>query len=276
MRSIGIEEARKNLGEIANRADLAGEITYLTRHGRAIAAVVPTLRPSHRDRKGADVITTQIPAHRTTTEQNLMVETWSCSCGATGVESDTETAGTLALAHQRAAARPVLRQMPTGELAQLLRAGAAGNWQRTAAIELLIEHDVWLHISEFRNYLLGSWTSDGTFELLIAWRNVAEEVGLYLDAINTLSRGGAPRKAIAALEEWEGDQVADLPTLDESSSENAVLRIAASIAADLPIKLFDDTSSLDNRNRGLVLTAIGHLLSHGGGVAFASATTWGE
>lgn len=38
---IGIEQARKTLGDIANRAALAGQTTYLTRNGRRIAAVVP-------------------------------------------------------------------------------------------------------------------------------------------------------------------------------------------------------------------------------------------
>jgi antitoxin (DNA-binding transcriptional repressor) of toxin-antitoxin stability system len=38
---IGLREARVQLGPIANRADLAGEITYLTRNGRKIAAIVP-------------------------------------------------------------------------------------------------------------------------------------------------------------------------------------------------------------------------------------------
>jgi antitoxin (DNA-binding transcriptional repressor) of toxin-antitoxin stability system len=38
---VGIEEARKNLGPIADRAHNEGTITYLTRYGRPIAAVVP-------------------------------------------------------------------------------------------------------------------------------------------------------------------------------------------------------------------------------------------
>ena len=41
MTEIGIEQARKSLGDIANRAQLTGAITYLTRNGRRIAAVVP-------------------------------------------------------------------------------------------------------------------------------------------------------------------------------------------------------------------------------------------
>src|SRR4051812_9729221 len=107
MRSIGIEEARKTLGEIANRADLSGEVTYLTRHGRAIAAVVPTSKPSSRDQEGTFVITTQIRPHLATIEGNLMGETWRCSCGFVGVETDTTPASTYALQHQHEAARPI-------------------------------------------------------------------------------------------------------------------------------------------------------------------------
>lgn len=38
---MGIEEARKTLGAIADQAHDDGVITYLTRYGRSIAAVIP-------------------------------------------------------------------------------------------------------------------------------------------------------------------------------------------------------------------------------------------
>ncbi|MEU9014230.1 type II toxin-antitoxin system prevent-host-death family antitoxin [Streptomyces sp. NPDC048479] len=38
---VGIEEARRTLGDIADRAHNDGQITYLTRHGRPLAAVIP-------------------------------------------------------------------------------------------------------------------------------------------------------------------------------------------------------------------------------------------
>ncbi|MCW2901751.1 MAG: hypothetical protein JWO67_4016 [Streptosporangiaceae bacterium] len=41
---MGIEPARKVLGPIADRARYAGQVTYLTRNGRRIAAVVPLNR----------------------------------------------------------------------------------------------------------------------------------------------------------------------------------------------------------------------------------------
>ena len=41
---IGLREARAQIGEIANRAHLTGQVTYLMRNGRRIAAVVPVNR----------------------------------------------------------------------------------------------------------------------------------------------------------------------------------------------------------------------------------------
>lgn len=38
---IGIEQARAILGDLANRAHYSGQVTYITRHGRRIAAIAP-------------------------------------------------------------------------------------------------------------------------------------------------------------------------------------------------------------------------------------------
>lgn len=38
---VGVEEARKNLGELVNRVAYAGERYVITRHGRPMAALVP-------------------------------------------------------------------------------------------------------------------------------------------------------------------------------------------------------------------------------------------
>lgn len=40
MRRVGIEEGRRTLPELASDA-LAGKVTVLTRHGKAVAAIVP-------------------------------------------------------------------------------------------------------------------------------------------------------------------------------------------------------------------------------------------
>lgn len=104
----------------------------------------------------------------------------------------------------------------------LLRASSADNWQLTAAIELLIAHDSWLHDPALRTYLQGSWASDGTFLVYLDWRTMAEELGLYRDAVTTLRRGGAPDKATTALQQWSDQHNERLVTLDGSTSENAL------------------------------------------------------
>jgi prevent-host-death family protein len=38
---IGLREARAQLGELVNQAEYAGQTTYITRHGRRVAAIVP-------------------------------------------------------------------------------------------------------------------------------------------------------------------------------------------------------------------------------------------
>lgn len=38
---IGLREGRAKFGDLVNRAEYAGEITYITRHGRRVAAIVP-------------------------------------------------------------------------------------------------------------------------------------------------------------------------------------------------------------------------------------------
>lgn len=40
MKTIGVEDARQNLGELAERARLAGEPTLITRYGRPAAVLV--------------------------------------------------------------------------------------------------------------------------------------------------------------------------------------------------------------------------------------------
>lgn len=41
MSTVGVTEARDQLGELVNRAAYSGERIVLTRHGRAVAALVP-------------------------------------------------------------------------------------------------------------------------------------------------------------------------------------------------------------------------------------------
>jgi prevent-host-death family protein len=41
---IGLREGRAKFGDLVNRAEYAGETTYITRHGRRVAAIVPINR----------------------------------------------------------------------------------------------------------------------------------------------------------------------------------------------------------------------------------------
>ncbi|MGW4412630.1 type II toxin-antitoxin system prevent-host-death family antitoxin [Nonomuraea sp. NPDC004702] len=40
-KEIGLREGRAKFGDLVNRAEYAGQITYITRHGRRVAAIVP-------------------------------------------------------------------------------------------------------------------------------------------------------------------------------------------------------------------------------------------
>ena len=55
---IGLREARKELGPLADRARYTGEITYLTRNGERIAAIVPLNRIATEARMSRNVIST--------------------------------------------------------------------------------------------------------------------------------------------------------------------------------------------------------------------------
>jgi antitoxin (DNA-binding transcriptional repressor) of toxin-antitoxin stability system len=41
---MGIEQARKILGDLVNRADIGGQVTHITRNGRRVAAIAPISR----------------------------------------------------------------------------------------------------------------------------------------------------------------------------------------------------------------------------------------
>ncbi|MBB4920997.1 type II toxin-antitoxin system Phd/YefM family antitoxin [Streptosporangium saharense] len=38
---MGMREARASFGDLIGRAEYGGQITYITRHGRRVAAIVP-------------------------------------------------------------------------------------------------------------------------------------------------------------------------------------------------------------------------------------------
>jgi hypothetical protein len=89
-------------------------------------------------------------------------------------------------------------RMPVPQLVTALRKGARanGDWDRVAAVELLIEHESWLHRADFRRFV--EMDSDG-----LAWLDFRGLAG------------------------WADDARA-------SSSESAILRLACSLAGAAP------------------------------------------
>jgi hypothetical protein len=113
-----------------------------------------------------------------------------------------------------------------GTLARLLRAQAAGHLAETAAVDLLITHRYWLTRSAFTARFIHPVTTEAGCP-----------IGAWIDwpaATTALRRG-------------------DLPC---SASQAAVLRIAASLAADLPLSLREVLGGLDRTNLAAVTTAI--------------------
>jgi hypothetical protein len=108
----------------------------------------------------------------------------------------------------------------------LLRAHAAGLLTEVAAVDLLIAHRYWLARPAFTARFVHPVTAqDG------------RHIGAWIDwpaTITALKRGELP----------------------SSSSEADMLRIAASLAADLPINLRDVLGALDDLNIAAVTTAI--------------------
>jgi hypothetical protein len=112
-----------------------------------------------------------------------------------------------------------------------LATGAAGMTAETAAVNLLAEHGTWLSRDTFTSRCIDITTGitdvpglpDGT-AAVIRWRA----------AITGLNRHGA------------------------TGSEKAVLQIAASLAAGIPLSLHDALGSLDRSALRAVLRAIAH------------------
>jgi hypothetical protein len=124
-----------------------------------------------------------------------------------------------------AAARP---GDPAGQLAGLLAAGAGCLLAEAAAVQLLAGHGCWLARADFT----GPFTAAGPSPLS----------GQPLARV----RWTAAARALA------GGQ------LPSSRTEQAILRIAASLAAGVPVRLGDAVTGLDHANLAAVTTAIWH------------------
>jgi hypothetical protein len=123
--------------------------------------------------------------------------------------------------------------LPPDQLAVMLRAWASGLYASEAAVELLIAHGSWLARRDFRSGLVDAvddgWGRNGAIEPMaaIGWDVVADFL--------------------------------DQPEVGASSSEVAILRLAASLAgARGPTSLMEITGSLDETNAGFVLDALAH------------------
>ena len=123
------------------------------------------------------------------------------------------------------------RHLRRGRLAELLRAGAAGLTTDTAAVGLLTDHHHWLTRSEFTTVFITAATSPVSGQPLAHVRWQA--------AIATLTAGHLPC----------------------TPSEAALLRLAASLAADVPVALGDAVVGLDHAS----LTAVAEAIMRAGG-----------
>ena len=123
--------------------------------------------------------------------------------------------------------RPAAHPQPEPAIAAALRAGAAGLYPLEAACELLIATS-WLHRDDFASFIrTGTSITNGVTELAeIDWQA----------AITGRDSGLLPC----------------------SGGENRTLRLAASIAAGIPVDLQHVLSSLDETSIGLIVRAVRH------------------
>jgi hypothetical protein len=118
--------------------------------------------------------------------------------------------------------------MTASGLAAALRSGAAGLYPMEAGTALLIEHDVFLARADFTGRFIWQGTSitSGTSMAQIDWSA----------AITALNAG-------------------ELPC---SGSERQIIKLAASLAAGIPVDLSDAVTGLDDRNIQRLITSIRH------------------
>ena len=115
--------------------------------------------------------------------------------------------------------------------ADWLAIGAAGMLAETAAVNLLAEHGTWLSRPSFTSRCI--------------------------DIVTDLTGIPGMPAGTAAGVRWRA-AITGLHRHGASGSEKAVLRIAASIAAGIPVSLHDALGSLDHAALRAVLTAIAH------------------
>ncbi|MFL1381518.1 hypothetical protein [Nocardiopsis protaetiae] len=117
----------------------------------------------------------------------------------------------------------------TAELTEGLRNWAEGYTAETAAVNLLITHDVWLRRADFVN-------------------RCVHQV--------PVSELADPARPIAHIDWEKAVRALNRRTFPASSSEVGVLRIAASLAEDHPVKLRDALVGMDATTTAEVITAV--------------------
>jgi hypothetical protein len=110
--------------------------------------------------------------------------------------------------------------------ARALRAHARGLYPAEGAAEILINHAVWLHRTDFTTQFVRTNHVNGIDLATIDWQA----------AIATLDAGRLPC----------------------SGGESRILRVAASLAEGIPVDLRDMVTGIDSRNIDIVLTALLH------------------
>jgi hypothetical protein len=121
-----------------------------------------------------------------------------------------------------------------GQLAEMLRVGAAGECAWEASVELLIAHEHWLRVARLRTY-----------------------IDAFLGYVGRSSQ--LPDLPTARFDWIEIGRALDDRAFPASSSELGVLRVAASLASrHVDVNLHQALGSLDRANAALVATAIAH------------------
>lgn len=214
-----------------------------------------------------------IPDHRTAVDHLEL--RWLCACGDSGRATPDHDVYETARKHRDDQVKEIVPTLAPAQIAAALRLGAHDSSIR-AAVELLIRHEHWIGYGYLRNYLRGEWTDDGSMALRVDWLRTAAAAGHAQYLVDVLDARDAPYELVQGLRKWADGTGAPAKPIHGSTSTMAILRVACSIAGRFPVNIGSDLSNLDKTNRGLVITAIAHLLNHGGELPMRSALNWLE
>lgn len=211
--------------------------------------------------------------HRTTVYANQ--DAWKCACGARGKGDSAKDVYQAAEEHRDEQVEAIVRLISPSQFAAALRLAAEHSGQ-VASVELLIHHDHWIGYGYLRQhpYVRGGWNEAGELVLRLDWRQIARGCGCARHLVEALNSQSAPYDHVRDLRKWAENDAIPPNRIQGSTSELAILRVACSVAGQFPVNLASDLAGLDNTNRGLVITAISHMLTHGGGLLMRAERTW--